>query len=217
MKELTEGTPKPLLQVAGRALLEYEFDSLPDEVDEVILVVGYLGGMIHDAFGPEYYGKRILYIEQEELNGTAGALWLAKDILKDRFLVLMADDIYARADVAKAASAKNWTMGVQQLDAIEEGGEVMVDKSGHITEIVEGEHSGKLGLISTNLFGLDTRIFDIKPVLKAPGSDEFGLPQTALAASDKLKIPLEAIPSVGWIKITAPKDLQKAEEILSKQ
>ena len=78
MKELTENSPKALLEVAGRPLLQYALDTLPNDVDEVVIIVGYLGGMIHDRFGPEYYGKRLLYVEQEELNGTAGALSLAK-------------------------------------------------------------------------------------------------------------------------------------------
>src|SRR3990167_6634769 len=102
MRELTESTPKALLEVAGRPLLEYAFDALPEAVDEVILVVEYLGGSIHDRFGPDYFGKRLLYVEMEELHGTAAALWMAKDILsagggsasggQDRFLILPGDD-----------------------------------------------------------------------------------------------------------------------------
>ena len=42
MGEFTGTTPKPLLQVAGKSVLEHKFDALPDEVDEVILTIGYL-------------------------------------------------------------------------------------------------------------------------------------------------------------------------------
>jgi hypothetical protein len=60
--------------------------------NEVILVVGYLGGMIQKRFGGEYKGKRILYLEQENpVGGSAQALWLAKDILKDKFVI---NDLY---------------------------------------------------------------------------------------------------------------------------
>ncbi len=224
MRELTSAMPKSLLHVAGRPLLEYTLDALPDEVDEVIIVVGYLGGAIHDHFGPDYFGKRILYVEMEELHGTAAALWCAKDILssgggsasggKDKFLVMNGDDIYARDDVARVAAAKDWAMLVAESDAIAEGGKIVVDKHERITKIEEGKHDGGPGLIGTNVFALDTRIFSCEMVQKAPGSPEFGLPQTVLSAADSLKIPLEAITATSWIQISRPEDLQKAEELL---
>src|SRR3989338_3733767 len=96
MKELTEGTPKALLEISGKPLLQYEFDSLPEVVDEVIIIVGYMGSMIQQRFGGIYKDKKIFYVEQDVLDGTAGALWRAKDILSDRFLVMMADDLYGR-------------------------------------------------------------------------------------------------------------------------
>lgn len=222
MKELTDATPKSLLEVAGRPILEYTLDALPDSVEEVVIIVGYLGGMIHDHFGGEYFGlpaqagKRLLYVEQEPRHGTAGALWSAKDVLKDRFLVIMGDDIYGHEDVARMAQSKDWAMGIEETSSLKEGGKVVLDSKGRITKIVEGRHEGKHGIISTNLFLLDTRIFSCPLVPKAPGSAEFGLPQTVLAAADQLKIPLQAVPATSWININSPEDLKKAEEILAR-
>ena len=36
---------------------------------------------------------------QERLDGTAKALWEAKPLLNGKFVVLMADDIYAKVDI----------------------------------------------------------------------------------------------------------------------
>ena len=44
MRPLTLERPKPLIEVAGRPILEHIIDALPREVDEIILVVGYKGG-----------------------------------------------------------------------------------------------------------------------------------------------------------------------------
>src|SRR3989344_50482 len=164
MDELTTAVPKPMLPVAGRPLLEYKLDALPDEIDEVILIVGYLQDVIRHHFGALYDKKKILYVEQTELNGTAGALWSAKELLRDRFLVMMGDDIYADADVAACITKPEaWTLLVQQLPEMHRAGSVVLDAEGRIENIIESsiEDAERMeqGLASTNLYTLDTRLF----------------------------------------------------------
>ena len=60
MDELTTAVPKPMLEVAGKPLLEYKLDALPDHIDEVVLIVGYLGNVIRQHFGALYGKQRIL-------------------------------------------------------------------------------------------------------------------------------------------------------------
>lgn len=217
MGVLTKDSPKALLQVAGKTLLEYALEALPDEITEVIIVVGYFGAMLQARFGGAYKEKRLLYVEQDDLaTGTAGALWCAKEILHDRFLVMMADDLYCREDAKRCISAKDWALLVQKVPRMGEKGSVETDPKGNILKITEGNHGGREGLISTNMFLLDTRIFRTEPVPKAAGSGEWGLPQTAVAAAHSQNISFQAIPATFWTPISAPDDLKKAEEILKK-
>ena len=74
MGELTRVLPKPLLEVSGKTLLEHKFDVLPDDVDEIVLVVGYLGNKMRERYGNNYKEKKITYAEQGPMHGTAGAL-----------------------------------------------------------------------------------------------------------------------------------------------
>lgn len=217
MRELTENTPKPLLEVAGKTLLEHKFEMLPYDVDEIILVVGYLGSKIHERFGGVWKGKDILYVEQDKLDGTAGALWRARQILKDEFLVMMGDDLYSKEDANRCIAIDGWTMLVQKTDSMAMGGCVIVDEDGDITDIEEGNHAGKPGLINTNMMSLDTRLFDHPLIPKAPGSEEYGLPQTVLAAAKSSGIPFEAVESTFWFQITDPEDLEKAEQFLEQE
>jgi bifunctional UDP-N-acetylglucosamine pyrophosphorylase/glucosamine-1-phosphate N-acetyltransferase len=213
MKELTEDTPKPLLMVDGKTLLHHKLAELPGSVDEVILVIGYHGDKIRDAFGDEAEGKKIryaVYEPGETLDGTGGALWKAKDMLSGRFLVLMGDDLYGREDLELAAEVTNWTIGVAEASA---GGKMVFDEQGNVIGIEEGKRDGKV-LTSTNLFGLDTRIFEYPLVPKAEGSSEYGLPQTVLAASKASGIPLAAQRAMFWFQVTAPEDLVPAGEAL---
>lgn len=217
MVELTTVVPKPMLDVDGKPLLEYKLEALPDDIDEVVMVIGYLGEVIRRHFGGGYAGKRILYVEQKELNGTAGALWDVRDILHDRFLVMMGDDIYARADMeATIAPGDCWRLLVQQVPHMYRAGDVQLDLNANITGIIEGDKREKAGLASTNMFLLDARLFQAPMVPKQAGSLEFGLPQTVVAASHSLGVRFEPVFTDQWIQVTAPKDLVYAAEILGK-
>lgn len=214
MRDLTDTVPKPMLTVAGKSLIEHKLDVLPPEVDEVILIVGYLGQVIRDAFGDEFGGRRIRYVEQETLDGTAAALWLARPYLTERFVVLMGDDLYSREDIDACLSRSDWSILIQETETMASGGRMVMDEAGHIVAIEEGDHRGKPGLMNTNLFALDPRVFEYPMVPKAEGSDEYGLPQTVLAASLASGIPLVAVNATFWFQITAPEDLKRAEETL---
>jgi NDP-sugar pyrophosphorylase family protein len=221
MVELTEAVPKPMLDVGGKPLLEYKLEALPEEVDEVIIIVGYLGSTIQKHFGGSFAGKRVLYVEQEDLNGTAGALWQARDILKDKFLIMMGDDIYMQEDVqACIAPGENWRLLVQGLPELYRAGRVELDAEGHIDRIIESskedETRREAGIASTNMYFLDTRLFTCPLIPKHEGSLEMGLPQTVVNAAHMLGVTFEPVFTDKWIQITAPKDLVYAAEILKK-
>ena len=212
MEELTEKIPKPMLKVAGKTLLEHKFDVLPDDIDEIILVVGYLGHVIQQQYRGEYKGKRLLYVVQDKLDGTAGALWAAKDLLRDTFLVMNGDDIYAKEDIEKAACFP-WSVVGLEVDEIGEAAKIVTDGADRVVDILEvGEHDNEEpGFLNSGLYCLDTRIFEHPLVPRYPGSEEFGLPQTIV----KSKMPFVLIKASFWLQITDSSDLQKAEETLA--
>lgn len=215
MKALTQSVPKPMLQVLGKTLIEHKLDALPESVDEVILIIGYQGHVIREHFGDSYKGRTIRYVTQEELNGTMGALALASPYLTERFVVMMGDDIYAKEDIEACLAAPGWSVLVEETERMGAGGRMVMDEARNIVAIEEGDHTGKPGLMNTNLLALDPTLFSYPLVPKAPGSDEYGLPQTVVAASQASGIPLRAVPATFWIQVTAPEDLARAEAILA--
>ena len=72
-----------MLKVLGKPLLEHIIDSLPKEISELILVVGYKKEQIETYFGEKCNGKKISYIHQEKALGTAHALHLCKPFLEE--------------------------------------------------------------------------------------------------------------------------------------
>ena len=217
MEELTTAVPKPMLLVDGKTLLEHKLDALPDEIQEVVIIVGHLSDVIKMQYKGTYRGRTLVYVEQSELNGTAGALWAAKGVLKDKFLVLNGDDIFTTEDLKTCAEeSDSWKLLVQQMPEMHRAGSVELDENANITGIIEGDSGTGPGLASTNMFVLDTRLFSQPLVPKQEGSLEYGLPQTVIAAAKTLGIKLEPVFTTDWIQINAPGDLTKAAEILQK-
>jgi Nucleoside-diphosphate-sugar pyrophosphorylase involved in lipopolysaccharide biosynthesis/translation initiation factor 2B, gamma/epsilon subunits (eIF-2Bgamma/eIF-2Bepsilon) len=78
LRPLTESTPKPMLPVAGRPILEILIDSLRvSGFTQLFLSVGYLKEVIQDHFGDgSRFGIAIDYLVESAPLGTGGALSL---------------------------------------------------------------------------------------------------------------------------------------------
>src|SRR3989339_1496992 len=96
---LTLTRPKPLLKAANKTILQHNLDNLSGIVDEVILVVGYKKEMIKKEFGNKHKNIKLIYVEQKEQLGTAHALSFAEPYIKNKFILMMGDDIYSRWDI----------------------------------------------------------------------------------------------------------------------
>jgi NDP-sugar pyrophosphorylase family protein len=214
MLDLTNDVPKPMLKVHGRTLLEYKLDSLPEAIDGIIFVVGYFGEKIRALFGDEYKGRKITYVEQKTLDGTGGALWVAKDVLKGRFIVLNGDDLYLKRDLEESIKHE-WAVLVLRVGELGSAANVALKEDGMIKEIVEKErHSGGPGLSNTGAYVLDERIFRY-PLVKRPKSEEYGLPQTIMGAAED--IPIYPVEATSVLIMTAPEDMPRAEVWLKEQ
>jgi len=95
MRPLTDHTPKPLLRVNGRALIEYHLEALSAaKITEVIVNHGRLGAQIESYLGDgARYGLQIHYSpEGEQPLETGGGILRALPLLgDDPFLVVNAD------------------------------------------------------------------------------------------------------------------------------
>lgn len=95
MRPHTENSPKPLLPVAGRPMLEHIIERAQLEgFSRFVLSIGYLGHMIEAHFGNgERLGVQIDYLREESPLGTAGALSLLEPLPDAPFIVTNGDVI----------------------------------------------------------------------------------------------------------------------------
>jgi len=91
--ELTKHTPKPMLKVGEKPILETIIKNFAKYgFTEIIISVNYLSQLIEDYFGDgSDFGVSITYIKEKQRMGTAGALSLIRDQLTEPFFVMNAD------------------------------------------------------------------------------------------------------------------------------
>lgn len=210
LRPLTEQTPKPLVIVAGKPLLDHIVEALPSAVDELIIVVGYLGDQIKDHCGTEYFGKKVTYVTQIEQRGTGHALWLCKDLLHGRFLFMFADDIHGKADIARACSYTR-SMLTLTTETPERFGIVVRNPDGTLAEFVEKPVNPPSNLASTGVFVLDTNIFNYELKTETKGE----LYHTDVIKEYAKEYPIAVVEQSVWIPIGYPEDIVKAEKNLS--
>lgn len=93
LKPYTETTPKPMLKVAGKPMLEHIIERAKGEgLERFAIAIHYLGNQIEDYFGDgSRWGVKIDYIREEKALGTAGALGLLEAIPENPIIVTNAD------------------------------------------------------------------------------------------------------------------------------
>lgn len=95
MRTLTQETPKPMLQVQGKPILQHIVEGLRAAgVQQVCIVTGFKAEVIESYFGTgEKLGVRIQYVRQVVQDGTGKAPELAKAFIGEDPFILTYGDI----------------------------------------------------------------------------------------------------------------------------
>jgi len=135
---LTKRVPKPLVNVAGRPVMDYVMDALrrAGRLDELIIITGHLKEKVED-YVRKHYDIPARFIEQKVLDGTAGAVNLARPYVDGPVIVIFVDTLFdADLSIVQTSNADGiiWTKEVEDYQRF---GVVVTDKQGHMTKIVE--------------------------------------------------------------------------------
>ena len=90
---ISQGRPKPMIDICGKPLLEYQIETLKKQnFKDILLITGFKGVQIQDYFKKgEKWGLNIQYYNEEHPLGTAGALSVLKKDLEKHFLLINGD------------------------------------------------------------------------------------------------------------------------------
>ena len=207
---LTITNPKPLLKVANKTLLEHNLDNLNNIVDEIIIVVGYKKDLIKKYIGKKYKNLKIKYVEQKQQLGTAHALLMTKPYIKDRFVLLMGDDIYSKEDIKKCIKHR-YSILTAKIKYPQNFG-VVIEKNSILIDFKEKPKKFVSDLISTAFYSLDKKVFDFINQIKKSERNEFELPDAIKLLSKEQNV--NCVESREWFPIVYAWDLLKADKIL---
>jgi N-acetyl-alpha-D-muramate 1-phosphate uridylyltransferase len=101
MRPLTDKTPKPLLEIAGKALIVYQIEALVIAgVKKIIINTGRLGEKIHENLGKgDSFGVQIEYSDEGDAPlETAGGIIKALPLLGDAPFIVSNADIFTNFD-----------------------------------------------------------------------------------------------------------------------
>jgi len=134
---LTKRVPKPLVRVAGRPVMDYVMDAVKLlDVDEIIVITGHLKDVV-EQYIVTHYGVPAKFVEQKTLDGTAGAINLARPYVNGPVLIIFVDTLF-EADLSLInrvdADGIIWAKEVEDYQRF---GVIVTDARGYMTRIVE--------------------------------------------------------------------------------
>lgn len=93
LRPLTEKTPKPMLKLGDRPIIEHNIDRLIQYgIEKIYISINYLGEQLKDYFGDgSSKGISIEYVEEEKYLGTGGAIRLVDNFDSEHILVMNSD------------------------------------------------------------------------------------------------------------------------------
>ncbi|MGC8796444.1 sugar phosphate nucleotidyltransferase [Thermodesulfovibrio sp.] len=141
LRPITEHIPKPLMPIAGEVLLEWIFKNLNALTTEIGINLHYKAKKIEDYIKKQNLPLKTFY--EKEILLTGGALWNAKNFLKDSVFVVHNGDIYSDANIKEAAKwhIENENSITLLVHDYKPHNKLIVDKDGNLLGIGNSDKS----------------------------------------------------------------------------
>ena len=217
------GSPKPLVQLHGKSLLEHVILGAREAgIDRFVIVVGYGADAMRQWFaGRQLAGVSVDVVENVDYHKDNGVSVLkARDHIRDPFLLLMADHIFeprtAEALLAEPLMPGEVILAVDpKLDSIfdlDDATKVRRDGD-HIVDI--GKQIAEFDAFDTGMFLCSPALFEVLESVKKEGNCSLSDGMRMLGRNGKLRA--FDIEDAAWQDVDTPEALAYAESIFVQQ
>lgn len=211
LRPLTKKTPKPLLPVGGKAIIDHNIDRLIDYgVKHINVTVNYLAEQLESHFAEPHRDVQIMTVREPKFLGTIGSIRFVKEFYNDTVLVMNSDlftninyeDFYLHfkehdADMSVAAIPYDVDIpfGILNLDGR------------NITGLLEKPHYGYYA--NAGIYLIKKSAFNLIPEDTMFHSTD--LLEALVAAGRKvIRFPLGGT----WIDIGTPQEYRRAQDLV---
>lgn len=216
LRPLTDRTPKPLLPVGPKPIIEHTLELLQESgISEVYISICYLADRLERSLGDgSRWGVRITYLREREPMGTAGSLRLLPGVPSDPLLVINGDlltriDLRAMLDHHHTHAA-DLTLAVREYQVQIPFGVVRVAPN-HLVERVL-EKPIERYFVNAGIYLVGAKVLGALP-------DERSLPMTrVISAALDGGGRVAAFPMVeSWVDVGRPADFERAQTLVATQ
>jgi NDP-sugar pyrophosphorylase family protein len=200
-------TPKPLLPVQGRPILDWLFGALPPQVDRVLVVTHYLADQVDRYVSEQKHVREARTVFQDQPQGTGDALLRCRShIHSEHFLALNGDDLFGAADLARLASFPAGVLA-HTVDEPRKFGIIFRKPDGSLDKLVEKPPLDGRQLANTGAYAFPRAVFDIELKLSPRGEYEITDYVTSLVS----RHPVQVVEAEFWMPIGTEEAWRKAD------
>lgn len=226
LRPLTDNTPKCLLKVGGKSIIDYQIENLIDAgVEDIIFVLGFQADKITTHLSENFPDIKFTFIINNVYASTypSYGLWMAKEYFEDGFLYLNADVICDRSIIKGIINCEHESVtAIQDTPWDEEEVNVIIDnKTSKVNEM--GKHISK-SLCNGEFIGVTKISDEFSKELKKVLDDFVSREEYKKFAADAINLTIQRgstmfaynIGSLQAIEIDTIEDLENAETKVKK-
>jgi NDP-sugar pyrophosphorylase family protein len=214
LRGTVDGVPKSMAPVAGRPFLEFLLLQLRRSgFAGAVVCAGYRAGQLRAEFGDgSRWGIELAYSVEPEPLGTAGAIRLARPLLRGRRWLLMNGDSFFGISLAELVAADRHarataTIALASVDDARRYGRVECAPDGVVTRFVEKSDADGAGLVNAGIYVLGAAVLAAIPAGRPVSLEREVLP--GFVGHGLHGVPFDA----PFIDIGAPDDYRRAQRL----
>ncbi len=199
---------KGTIKVAGREILYRTLEILKElGISEAVIVTNSRYGEEYGEFIRKYGFNAELIINRHPEKGNGYSLYLAREHVDGKFILIMSDHIYEKAFLERAVRGEGLIVDASpKYTCLEEATKVKIE-DGRVENI--GKHLKDFDAVDTGFFVLTPEIFNV--------ADDLLLERGKAELSEIVKMAKLGVTFVSgffWMDIDTPEDIKKARKLI---
>lgn len=200
-------TPKPLLPIQGRPILDWTLGAMPREIGRVVVVVNYLAEQIEQYLRDQRHFTDWATVLQAEPRGTGDAFRSCRDKLySDRVLVLNGDDLFGADDLSRLVQHPAGLL-VREVENARQFGIAFRKADGTLEKLIEKPDIDGHAMANIGAYVFPRDVFRIALQKSPRGEYEITDYVTQLAQQQ----PVQVVEANFWMPISTVEAWQRAE------